>query len=146
VKDSRVDRDERAVTLVVSRLGRAVRRLLASRVARELYVTALERVAEWRMEGEELVLLDADGVELLRYAAATPVGQWEVAAFLNGDAVSSPLPGTKITASFADDGTLAGSAGCNTYRSTYSTDQGGIDLTAGVDQEGVRRAGGRHGA
>ena len=80
------------------------------------YVDALGRVAEWRQEDTELVLLDDDGSELLRFAEATPVGDWEVAAFLHGDAVSSPLPGTELTASFAADGTLTGSGGCNTYR------------------------------
>ena len=59
---------------------------------------------------------DADDGELLRYAAATPVGEWEVTAFLDGDALSSPLLGTTITATFAADGTLSGSAGCNNYR------------------------------
>ena len=72
------------------------------------YVEALGRVAGWRLDGEELVLLDEDDAEVLRYAAASPVGDWEVTAFLNGDAVSSPLPGTTLTATFGDDGTLSG--------------------------------------
>ena len=80
------------------------------------YLAALERVAAWRLDDAELVLLDGDDAELLRYGQATPVGDWEVGAFLNGNAVSSPLPGTQLTASFAADGTLTGSAGCNTYR------------------------------
>jgi heat shock protein HslJ len=51
-----------------------------------------------------------------------------VTAFLQGDAVSSPLPGTELTARFASDGTLTGSAGCNTYRTMFETDQGGIEI------------------
>jgi heat shock protein HslJ len=92
------------------------------------YVDALGRVAEWRQEDAELVLLDDDGSELLRFAEATPVGDWEVAAFLSGNAVSSPLPGTQLTASFAADGTLTGSGGCNTYRTAFTTDRGGIEI------------------
>jgi heat shock protein HslJ len=93
------------------------------------YLDALGRVAEWRSEGEELALLDGEGGELLRYAAATPVGEWEVTAFLQGDAVSSPVLDTEITASFGSDGTLAGSAGCNTYTATYTTDRGEIEIS-----------------
>ena len=92
------------------------------------YVEALGRVAGWRLDGEELVLLDEDDAEVLRYAAASPVGDWEVTAFLNGDAVSSPLPGTTLTATFGDDGTLSGSSGCNRYTTTYTTDQGAIEI------------------
>jgi heat shock protein HslJ len=92
------------------------------------YLAALERVAAWRLDDVVLVLLDGDDAELLRYEQATPVGDWEVAAFLNGNAVSSPLPGTQLTASFADDGTLTGSAGCNTYRTSFTTDQGEIEI------------------
>ena len=92
------------------------------------YVDALGRVAGWRLDGEELVLLDEDDAEVLRYAAASPVGDWEVTAFLNGDAVSSPLPGTTLTATFGDDGTLSGSSGCNRYTTTYTTDQGAIEI------------------
>jgi heat shock protein HslJ len=93
------------------------------------YLAALTRVARWRSDDTELVLLDDDGAELLRYRGATPVGDWEATAFLSGNALSSPLLGTKITARFADDGTLTGSAGCNTYRTTYTTDRGGIEIS-----------------
>jgi heat shock protein HslJ len=64
----------------------------------------------------------------LRYAAASPVGEWEVTAFLNGDALSSPLPGTTLTATFGDDGTLSGSSGCNRYMTTYTTNAGAIEI------------------
>ena len=92
------------------------------------YVDALGRVAEWRQEDAELVLLDDTGSELLRFAEATPVGDWEVTAFLSGDAVSSPLPGTELTASFGADGTLTGSGGCNTYTAAFTTDRGDIEI------------------
>jgi heat shock protein HslJ len=92
------------------------------------YTDVLGRVAGWRLDDAELVLLDDDGSELLRYREATPAGEWQVAAFLNGNAISSPLLGTEITATFAEDGTLTGSAGCNTYRTTFTTDRGRIDI------------------
>ena len=92
------------------------------------YVDALERVAGWRLDGEELVLLDEDDAEVLRFGTASPVGEWEVTAFLNGDAVSNPLPGTTLTATFGDDGTLSGSSGCNRYTTTYTTNRGAIEI------------------
>jgi hypothetical protein len=34
------------------------------------YLAALERVAAWRTDGDQLVLVDGGGVELLRYRAS----------------------------------------------------------------------------
>ena len=68
------------------------------------YVAALAQVAGWRIEGEELVLVDGDDNEVLRFEAATPVGSWEVTGFLSGDAVTSPLAGTTVTATFSESG------------------------------------------
>ena len=92
------------------------------------YVDALGRVAAWHLDGSELILVDEDHNELLRYEEASLLGDWEVTAFHRGDAVSSPLPGTKITASFADDGSLTGSSGCNTYRTSFTLDRASIQI------------------
>jgi heat shock protein HslJ len=100
---------------------------LADAVERE-YAGALESVRAWRAEDDELAPLDADGTEVLRYRRATPVGTWEATSIRRGNAFSSPLPGTEITASFAEEGALSGSAGCNTYRTTYTMDRGAIEI------------------
>ena len=92
------------------------------------YVDALERAAGWRSEDAELVLLDEDGAELLRFGTAKPVGKWDATAIQSGTALSSPLPGTEVTATFTDDGKLTGSAGCNSYSTSYTIDQGGIEI------------------
>jgi heat shock protein HslJ len=96
--------------------------------AERAYLAALGRVAAWRSEDDELVLLDDNDAELLRYRASTPVGNWEATAIQSGSAFASPLPGTEITARFGDDRTLTGSAGCNTYRTTYTIDSGTIHI------------------
>jgi heat shock protein HslJ len=93
------------------------------------YVTALEQVAAWSVEDEELVLHDGDHEEVLRFAVATPVGTWQATGVLQGSAVSSPIAGTEITASFAGSGAITGSAGCNSYTATYTTDLGAIEIT-----------------
>ena len=107
------------------------------------YMDALQQANRWRLEDEELVLLD-DDAELLRYGAASPVGDWQATGLLQGDAFTSLLAGTEITASFDEDGALSGSAGCNTYNSTYTTDGGTIEIAepsstrmACPDPEGV---------
>ena len=87
------------------------------------FLAALERVEDWRIEDGELVLGE------LRFHEASPAGAWDATAFLQRDAVSSPLPGTEVTAVFGEDGTLAGAAGCNTYRATYEID--GASITIG---------------
>lgn len=92
------------------------------------YVAALDRVARWRLDGDELVLSDADGAEVLRYAPATPAGEWQVTGLLRGDASVSPLTGTELTAAFGRDGSLSGSAGCNRYTAAYTTDKGSIEI------------------
>ncbi len=92
------------------------------------YVAALGRVAGWRVDGEQLVLTDADDAELLRYASATPEGAWDVTGLLRDDASVSPLEATELTARFAEDGSLSGSSGCNRYTTSYTTDKGSIEI------------------
>lgn len=92
------------------------------------YLAALGRVAGWRLDREELVLSDADDAELLRYAPATPVGEWEVTGLLRGDASVSPLAGTTLTARFGEDGSLSGSSGCNSYTTSFTIDKGSIEI------------------
>ena len=94
------------------------------------YVEAFGQVSAWRTEEDELVLLGPDGDELLRYQGATPVGSWQVTGLLRGDASTSPLAGTELTARFDEAGALSGSAGCNRYTASYTSDKGTIEITA----------------
>ena len=101
------------------------------------YLAALGQVAEWRSEKEELLLVDADGAELLRYGRATPVGSWQVTGLLSGDAFVTTLGGTELTATFGDDGSLTGSSGCKTYTSAYTIDKGAIEIEESPEREGL---------
>jgi heat shock protein HslJ len=100
----------------------------ADAVERE-YLAALDRVEGWGIDDDDLVLVDADDDEALRFRTATPTGDWEVTSFLDGDALVSPLAGTRITASFAADETLTGSAGCNSYSASFTIGSGAIEIT-----------------
>ncbi len=92
------------------------------------YVAALGDVSGWHSEDGALVLIGADGAELLSYVPATPVGSWQVTGLLRGDAFTSLLAGTKLTARFGDDGELSGSAGCNRYTGSYTSGKGAIEI------------------
>jgi heat shock protein HslJ len=94
----------------------------------QAYLAALGRVSGWRVDDGDLVLL-ADGAPALRFRAASPAGSWTVTSLATPDAVTSPIPGTELTATFAEDGTLSGSAGCNTYTATYTATGGDIAIS-----------------
>lgn len=94
----------------------------------EEFMDTLEATPEWRLDGEELVL-ESDGGEL-RFRAASPEGSWRAISFLQGDGVSTLLPGTEVTAELAADGALAGSAGCNSYGGSYKTRGSSISIGA----------------
>jgi heat shock protein HslJ len=90
------------------------------------FLAALERVAAWRSDGDELVLADADDEELLRFAVASPVGSWQMT---DSGGLENLIPGVQLTATFTEDGELRGGAGCNTYRAAYTTDGGAIEIS-----------------
>jgi heat shock protein HslJ len=53
-------------------------------------------------------------------AASLTGTAWVATGISNGkQAVSSPIADTTVTAQFADDGTVSGSSGCNTYSGPY---------------------------
>jgi heat shock protein HslJ len=93
------------------------------------FLAALERVAAWRADGDELVLADSEGAELLRFHEPSLSGDWVATMFLQPDAVVSVLEGTEITATFGADGTLRGSGGCNNYTASYTAARGSIRIS-----------------
>lgn len=70
---------------------------LAETVQRE-YVAALVRVAGWRLTGDQLVLVDGEDAELLRFSEPSPVGDWKVSAFLKADFVTSLIAAPSASA------------------------------------------------
>lgn len=96
------------------------------------FLARLERVAGWRLDGEELVLRDDEGGELLRFRESSPLGEWEVTAIRTPSAVESVIGRTRLTARLSDDGELTGSAGCNTYESSFTAERGTIEIGSPV--------------
>ncbi len=94
------------------------------------YLALLTEVSSYRVEGDLLILADREGADLLVFdrVVRTPdlplVGtDWVLDAYsTGGDAISSLVSGTTITAKFAADGTVTGNSGCNHYGGEYSLD------------------------
>jgi heat shock protein HslJ len=89
------------------------------------YLAALAKAATFTATADALTIFDAAGAPLLVYAAgpANPLeGEWNVTGYNNGkEAVTSPIAGTTLTATFTADA-VSGSSGCNTYNGTYTRD------------------------
>lgn len=79
-----------------------------------------------------LDLVGEGGAVLLRYEASlvTLAGiAWQATGVNNGrGAVQSLAEGTEITATFGEDGHVAGSAGCNRYGGTWFVDEAALTV------------------
>jgi heat shock protein HslJ len=100
-------------------------------------LAALTKTASFRQEQDALTLLDGSGQALLAYSrqvGAALVGpDWHVTGINNGkQAVSSTITGSVVTATFAADGSVTGSAGCNLYNATYTLDGTALKVSAPV--------------
>ena len=85
---------------------------------------ALAKVQGWRVDAGALVLLDAAGAPVARFAAqATGLAgtAWLVMGFHNGkSALVSVLGTSRPTVQFSTDGRVSGLASCNRFMGTFS--------------------------
>jgi heat shock protein HslJ len=97
------------------------------------YLGNLSNAATFTATADKLTIYNKTGKLVLTYAAgaANPLeGEWLVTGYNNGkEAVTSPIAGTELTATFTPDGQVSGDAGCNTYNGPYKLD--GTSLTVG---------------
>lgn len=88
------------------------------------YLEALGAVTGFRVDGK--LTLHGEGMDLTFDEEVPPVAlplvgtTWTLTTIASGDAVSSVLNGTEVTAEFTADGTVSGSAGCNRYSGSYT--------------------------
>ncbi len=89
------------------------------------FLDALSGAHRVAIAGDRLTLTPASGAPLVFEAEPPPTLEgvaWKITGFNNGrQAVVSPLNGTSLTLTFAD-GKVLGSAGCNTFRASYTAD------------------------
>ena len=87
------------------------------------YLAALPTVASYAIDGNTLTLSDTSGTAILVYTHLAGdellAGEWTVTGVRSADAVSSPIAGSELTATFADGG-VSGNAGCNTFNGTVT--------------------------
>ena len=97
------------------------------------FLAALQSAATFAIDGEQLQIMNGDGATALTFHASQPASltgtTWTATSANNGrEAVSSLIAGTTITAVFAEDGKLTGSAGCNNYMTSYTLDGQNITI------------------
>ena len=98
-------------------------------------LAAMGEVASYAILDGQLNLVNAEGVTVLaltpQVAPTLTDVVWQAVNYNNGkEAVVGLLEGSEITAIFAEDGSLSGSAGCNNYITSYTVD--GNNLTIGM--------------
>jgi heat shock protein HslJ len=91
------------------------------------FLAALGSAASWHIENEELHIINDAGQTVALFQASQPASltgtTWTATNYNNGkEAVVSLVADTTITAIFAEDGSLNGSAGCNNYMTSYTLD------------------------
>lgn len=96
------------------------------------FVSALGEVTGYSVGDDTLALTRGDG-PALTFSVEQPlplIGTvWRLDGIATGtDAVSSTLAGTEATATFAEDGTLAGNGSCNSYNASYTVDGDAIEI------------------
>jgi heat shock protein HslJ len=99
----------------------------------QAYLAALQSASTFDIEGKQLSLSGPDGQVLLSFTVREPTPllgtTWQAISYNNGrGGVVSIILGTEITAVFDQQGTLAGSAGCNNYTAAYETDATSISI------------------
>jgi len=99
------------------------------------YLAALGNLASYQVVGGELQMMDGDGEIVLTFEVQEPVAlvgtTWRLTGYNNGKGgFASVLSGSEVLATFGDDGTVRGSAGCNNYFADFKVD--GETLTIGT--------------
>lgn len=91
------------------------------------YLALISRAARVATDHATLTLTDSAGTTILTFTREVPPAQqplvgtnWTLDSIYSGDAVSSVISGTTITAVFDAEGKISGSAGCNQYFGSYT--------------------------
>jgi heat shock protein HslJ len=100
----------------------------------DVFTRDLANVATYVLRGETLFLnmrFDTGNMVMEPQPALSLTDTtWQVQSYNNGrGGVVTVQSGTQLSATFGADGTLSGSAGCNNYNGTYTTD--GSNMTIG---------------
>jgi heat shock protein HslJ len=96
------------------------------------YIGALTQATGYKIEGQQLTLLDAEDKPLAAFKKQRVElngTSWRVTNINNGkQAVTSLIKDSKLTANFGSNGHLNGSAGCNNYNASYQVTNQNIKI------------------
>ena len=99
----------------------------------QAYFQALTEATSYQLAGDTLLLANAEGVVVAEFTGVSQSlagTSWEATNYNNGNqAVVGVIADTTLTANFDAEGTISGSAGCNDYFGSYTTD--GDTITIG---------------
>jgi heat shock protein HslJ len=96
------------------------------------YLGMLQNASTFSATAMELRISDASGKNTLVYQKYQPAGltgKYQLDSIGVGNTVSRIIAGTNITADFASDGNLTGSAGCNDYFSRFRVSADSVTIS-----------------
>lgn len=97
------------------------------------YIAALSGTGRFGARPDGMAFFQPSGAPLLAYvltSTGTLAGDWDVTAFQNSSgAIVAPVAGTPLAVTFAEDGTVSGSDGCNSFSGGYTTDGARVSIT-----------------
>ncbi len=99
------------------------------------YLDLFQASVRYEIADNQLSLFDDAGTETLVYVTLEPIAlagtSWEAISVNDGNqAVVSLIPGTEITATFGNDGSLTGNGGCNGYSAPFEAGPDTISVGA----------------
>lgn len=100
-----------------------------------VFLASLAAVTGWSIAGSELLLLDAEGVELLRLTSAVvpeelTVASWRLARVVGSSGVLEAVrPGSEPRADFLPGGRVVGDTGCGPFLGSYRVTEGRLSVT-----------------
>jgi heat shock protein HslJ len=97
------------------------------------YLANLQSAKSYNVSGNLLRIADFNGTVVLTYSVIQPASltgtEWNMLSYNNGrGGLVSALADTRITALFSEEGELTGSAGCNSYSTSYEVNDSAIKI------------------
>jgi heat shock protein HslJ len=97
------------------------------------YLANLQSAKFYNVSGNLLRIADFNGTVVLTYSVVQPASLtgtgWNMLSYNNGrGGLVSALADTNITAFFSEEGELTGSAGCNSYSTSYEVNDSTIEI------------------
>lgn len=101
----------------------------------QVFLASLTAVTAWSIAGSELLLLDAGGVELLRFTSAVvpeelTVASWRLARVVgSGGVLEAVRAGSAPRADFLPGGRVVGDTGCGPFLGSYRVTEGRLSIS-----------------